>query len=441
MGGYVAYPEYKDSNVEWIQRIPNKWQIKRLKFSVQLINQKVDAEISDLSYMGLEHIESWTGNRIEDETASSEGIATRFLPGDVLFGKLRPYLAKVHLARHEGLASTEALVLRRSSEIDSNFLRYYLVSKDFINIVDSSTFGSKIPRASWNFIGNLPVLLPDYKEQQTIARFLDYKTAQIDALIAKEELLLKKLAQKRTALISHAVTKGLDPSSPMKDSGVPWLGRIPETWSTKRLKFLLASPLKYGANETAELTDPEFPRYIRITDVNEDGTLRDETFRSLAPEIAKDYLLDDGDILLARSGATIGKSFIYRNTWGNSAYAGYLIRARVSNKLDPDFAYFFLQSDNYWQWLNSVFIQATIQNVSAEKYANLWISIPDIKEQNAIVCYLNTHTRNIDQQKVKAQQAINKLKEYRTSIITHAVTGKIDVRNVPVPEQDEAEAA
>jgi type I restriction enzyme S subunit len=221
MGGYVAYPEYKDSNVAWIQRIPKNWQIKRLKFSVQLINQKVDAEISDLSYMGLEHIESWTGNRIEDETASSEGIATRFLPDDVLFGKLRPYLAKVHLARHEGLASTEALVLRRSSEIDSKFLRYYLVSKDFINIVDSSTYGSKMPRASWNFIGNLPVLLPDYKEQQTIARFLDYKTAQIDNLITaicggligqsnNGKNLVSLLKEYRTSLITHAVTGKID---------------------------------------------------------------------------------------------------------------------------------------------------------------------------------------------------------------------------------------
>ena len=116
-----------------------------------------------------------------------------------------------------------------------------------------------------------------------------------------------------------------------KDSGVAWLGEIPQHWEVKRLKFLLSEPLKYGANEAAELTDTDLPRYIRITDVNEDGSLRDDTFRSLPNDIAEPYLLNEGDILLARSGATVGKTFIYRNFWGMAAYAGYLIRARIDS--------------------------------------------------------------------------------------------------------------
>jgi type I restriction enzyme S subunit len=123
MGGYLAYPEYKESGVEWLGKIPAHWGVKRLKFPVSLINEKVTAEDSELPYMGLEHIQSWTGERIEDEEASSEGTASHFLPNDVLFGKLRPYLAKVHLAKHEGLASTEALILRSSHQVDPIFLR------------------------------------------------------------------------------------------------------------------------------------------------------------------------------------------------------------------------------------------------------------------------------------------------------------------------------
>ncbi|MFM6039554.1 MAG: restriction endonuclease subunit S [Sphaerospermopsis kisseleviana] len=218
-----------------------------------------------------------------------------------------------------------------------------------------------------------------------------------------------------------------------KDSGVEWLGDIPEHWEVTRFKFLLSEPFKYGANEAAEINDPDLPRYIRITDVKDDGSLRDDTFRSLPENIAKDYLLEEGDILLARSGATVGKTFIYRKSWGKAAYAGYLIRGRVSGQNNSDFIYKFLQSKFYWDWVNSIFIQATIQNISAEKYANLSISIPPLQEQQKIANYLDQKTAQIEEQKTKIKKAIDLLKEYRTALITNTVTGKIDVRKIPIP--------
>jgi type I restriction enzyme, S subunit len=436
--GYAQYKELDKSGVSWLQQKPSHWRIKRLKFSTDLINNKVSVEDSSSPYLGLEHIESWTGRKIDGEISNSEGLASSFTTGDVLFGKLRPYLAKVHLAQQDGLISSEALVVRSKDELHAKFLKYYMLSRDFINIVDSSTYGSKMPRASWDFIGNLPVLLPEVEEQKTIARFLDFKTAQIDALIAKKKSLLGKLSERRTALISHAVTKGLDPTVAMKDSKAAWIGQIPRHWEAKRLKFVVSEPLKYGANEAAELTDPELPRYIRITDVNDDGSLREETFRSLPEEIADSYLLSDGDILLARSGATVGKSFIYKPSWGVAAYAGYLIRARMSGSVNADFAYLFFQSSCYWEWLSSVFIQATIQNVSAEKYANLVIPVPPVKEQLSIVNRLLVQLKRIDTQRERANLAVERLIEYRSALITNAVTGKIDVRDVPIGQPPEA---
>lgn len=206
-----------------------------------------------------------------------------------------------------------------------------------------------------------------------------------------------------------------------------WIGDIPDDWEVKRLKFLLTEPLKYGANESAELIDIELPRYIRITDVKDDGSLRADTFRSLPEDIAKPYLLDEGDILLARSGATVGKTFIYRGSWGRAAFAGYLIRARTSKSiLDADFAYYFLQSSSYWQWLNSVFIQATIQNVSAEKYANLLIPLPHVAHQNSIARFLDFKTAQIDALIAKKEALLTKLAEKRTALISHAVTKGLD---------------
>jgi type I restriction enzyme S subunit len=211
-----------------------------------------------------------------------------------------------------------------------------------------------------------------------------------------------------------------------KDSGVVWLGDIPEHWEVKRFKFLLSEPFKYGANEAAEIDDPNLPRYIRITDVKDDGNLRDDTFRSLPEEIAKDYILEESDILLARSGATVGKTFIYRKSWGKAAYAGYLIRARVSGQNNSNFIYKFLQSKLYWDWVKSIFIQATIQNISAEKYSNLFITIPPLNEQEKIAQFLDYKTKQIDELIKKKETLIEKLDEKRTAIISHAVTKGLD---------------
>jgi restriction endonuclease S subunit len=192
---------------------------------------------------------------------------------------------------------------------------------------------------------------------------------------------------------------------------------------------VVSEPLKYGANEASEFDDPTLPRYIRITDVDPDGRLRDKTFKSIPEEVARPYLLREGDLLLARSGATVGKSFYYEPSWGRAAYAGYLIRARFNpTKTMPRFVTYFTNSHQYWQWLSFSFIQATIQNVSAEKYANLMIPVPPFEEQRRIVAFLDRETARIDALIEKINNSIDLLREYRTALISAAVTGKIDVR-------------
>lgn len=209
-----------------------------------------------------------------------------------------------------------------------------------------------------------------------------------------------------------------------KDSGVQWLGEIPSHWDVKRMKFLLSEKLKYGANESAEFEDKDQPRYIRITDINDSGTLREDTFKSLEIEKAQEYLLDDLDILLARSGATVGKSYLHKKDKVNVAcYAGYLIRARFNKEnYDPKFINLFLQSKAYWSWIESVNIQATIQNVSAEKYNDLALSIPSLAEQKIIVDFLDKRLAQVDALIAKQETLLEKLAEQRVALISHAVT-------------------
>src|SRR3972149_2366739 len=154
----------------------------------------------------------------------------------------------------------------------------------------------------------------------------------------------------------RAELRRFKPYPAYRNSGVEWLGEIPSHWEVSRLKFVLTAPLKYGANEAAELDDPDLPRYVRITDIDENDGLREETFKSLPAEVAEDYLLREGDLLFARSGATAGKTFLYRRSWGACAYAGYLIRARLdTERTCPEFVRYFTASLSYWQWLSAAF--------------------------------------------------------------------------------------
>lgn len=212
-----------------------------------------------------------------------------------------------------------------------------------------------------------------------------------------------------------------------KETGVEWLGEVPERWETIRLKFLLEAPLKYGANEVGESEDPTLPRYIRITDIDENDILRTDTVKSLSLEIAQEFLLREGDLLFARSGATAGKTFLYQTDWGRCAYAGYLIRARLnSDKVFPMFLRYFTDSKNYWLWIKSSYIQSTIQNISAEKYANITVALPPSKEQLSIISFLDRETSRIDTLISEKEHLIALLKEYRQALISHAVTKGLD---------------
>lgn len=209
-----------------------------------------------------------------------------------------------------------------------------------------------------------------------------------------------------------------------KDSGVDWLERIPRHWIIRKLKHLLTNPLIYGANEAALDDDQKNPRYIRITDMRPDGSLRPETFKSLPIDIAKDYLLRDGDILLARSGATVGKTFLFKKKFGDCCFAGYLIRARCDyKKCISRIIFWFCHSSQYWGYIADSQIQATIQNVSAEKFGNFNIPTPiSVTEQTQIANFLDHETAKIDTLIKKQETLIQLLQEKRQAVISHAVT-------------------
>jgi type I restriction enzyme S subunit len=208
-----------------------------------------------------------------------------------------------------------------------------------------------------------------------------------------------------------------------KNTGIEWLGEIPEHWVVNNLKYLLKGSLKYGANEPAIEENRKNPRYLRITDFDGNENLRENTFKSLPLNIAKAYLLKEGDLLFARSGATVGKTFLFRNYKGKACYAGYLIKATPKKGLlESKYLSLFTKSFCYTNWKESIFIQATIQNISAEKYNSLPIPLPPLKEQAQIVNYLDAKTTAIDKKVSLLQQKIKHYKAYRKTLINETVT-------------------
>jgi type I restriction enzyme S subunit len=264
------YPAYKDSGVPWLGRVPEHWDVRRLKnAATNVVEQTAVARPGEL-YIALEHVEGWTG-RVRTAAANTtfDSQVKRFRSNDVLFGKLRPYLAKVTRPAADGVCVGEFFVLRpRTPELLAPFLEHVLRSKPIIDVIDSSTFGAKMPRADWVFVGNLQVAFPTATEQSAIMHFLDDADRRIRRYIHAKRKLTALLKEEKQAIIHRAVTRGLDPNVRLKPSGVEWLGDVPEHWQAKRLNHLLnpAIPLAYGILLPGPRVDDGVP-YLGAGDV------------------------------------------------------------------------------------------------------------------------------------------------------------------------------
>lgn len=203
--------KFKPSGVEWIGDIPEHWEVRRLKFLCHNLNEQTSEKQPGETYIALEHVESWTGRiSLPDDEITFDSQVKRFQPGDVLFGKLRPYLAKVTRPQTAGVCVGEFLVLRATGNVSADFLEQKLRSKRVIDLINSSTFGAKMPRADWTFIGNLKFAYPPADEQQEILEHIQKKSAEIDQAITRAQREIELMREYRTRLISDVVTGQVD---------------------------------------------------------------------------------------------------------------------------------------------------------------------------------------------------------------------------------------
>ncbi len=419
-GRYQAYPEYKETNIDWIGEIPKHWQLKRLKFLAPIVSKKATQKSNPIA---LENIESKTGKLIPTDS-NFEGEGVEFDKGDILFGKLRPYLAKVYLAESNGEAIGDFHVMRPKSTSLQGFLSKLMLTDNYISEVNASTYGTKMPRASWEFTSSILIPTPLEAEQELINEFLDKELGKIELLIEKQEALIKLLNEKCQAVISHAVTKGLDRHVPMKNSGIDWLGEVPKHWSVMQLRRLttLSQGLQIPQSERFYENSTGRAEYITIKSINAGERASFKEY--IETKNARVFCKKD-EILLARTGATGEVITNVEGVFHNNFF-------KVSfdkNKIDRMFLFNLLKSKELKSHLLMLAGTTTIPDLNHGAFLSTAIALPDIEEQISINGYIEEKNKAYGKLISNANQMIFLMKERRIALISAAVTGKIDVRN------------
>ena len=415
---------------------------KRLKHVVSLRRARVDGGGGRGPYVGMENIESWTGKLLPgDSTTDANGalpevgaasLSNTFEPGDVLFGKLRPYLAKAWVAEFAGRCSTELLVMEPVG-ITADFLRYVCLSPEFVRAVDASTFGSKMPRADWDTIGNVAVPVPAVSKQGVTCDFLGRETARLDVLVAQNRKLLDVLRERRAALITTAVLRGLNPDVSFRDSGVPWIGDVPAHWEIWKLGHLASvgngSTPNRGRREYWENGDTP---WLNSSVANqEEVTGADQFVTWLAVRDCHLPLVTRGSVIVAITGQgkTRGRATVLSMNSTINQHLAFV--SADSCRLTSWYLKWTLSAA--YDYLRNISddIGGTKGALTCEHLVNLRVPVPPKAEQQEIVTEIASRTRAIDDLSKEAERTMALLKERRASLTSAAIAGAIDLEGGP----------
>lgn len=415
MGKMKKYDSYKDSGIEWIGEIPSHWKTRRLKFFAKIFNgqdhKAVNVENGKYPIYG---------------SGGQFGTAEEYLydQPSVLLGR-KGTIDKPRYVEQPFWTVDTAYYTKVITGNNSKFFYYLCTTINF----ELYKYGSAIPSMTQGTLNDIVFCAPSFDEQTNIAKFLDQKTSQIDDLIAKKERLIELLGEERIAIINQAVTKGLDPTVPMKDSGIEWIGEIPEHWKLKRLKFLGDSigGLTYSPNDVVENSSKGI-LVLRSSNIqNGKLSLEDNVYVDL--EVSRKLILKKGDILIcSRNGSKhlIGKNICIDEQMEGNTFGAFMMVFRT--KYWGFLNYFF--NSSLFSSQSGLFLTATINQLTSGTLNNFFIAIPNtIEEQNLIAKFIDLKTKEINSIISKTQQEIQLLKEYKTALISEVVTGKVDVRN------------
>ncbi len=427
---YRPYPACKDSGVEWLGEVPEHWDVKRLGYYFSERREKV----SDKDYQPLSVTKSGVVPQLETAAKTDDGDNRKLVrSGDFVINSRSDRKGSSGLSELDGSASLINTVLQPYDSINGRFAHHLLRSYPFQE--EFYRYGKGIVADLWSTnyseMRNISLSLPDPEEQAAIATFLDRETTRLDTLIAKQEKLIELLQEKRQALISHAVTKGLNPDAPMKDSGVEWLGGVPAHWGVLPLKRDLLF-LTSGSRGWADHYADDGALFIRI------GNLTRETIQLDLADIQRVEVPEGtegertrvlpGDVLFSIT-AYLGSVAVVPDNMEAAYVSQHVALARLAGRyfLSPWVAYVTLS------FVGKTYLEAqgyggTKIQLSLDDVANILMTSPPSEEQSAIVAFIDRETAKLDTLIEKSRRSIDLMREHRTALISAAVTGKIDVR-------------
>ncbi|QCZ94372.1 restriction endonuclease subunit S [Salinimonas iocasae] len=447
---YQRYPEYKDSGINWIGYIPSDWYVGKLKHTFKVVNGSTpsssveeywdgdipwitpaDMEKSSNSYLS-------KGKRNISKLGLSSCGASLVSQGSIIVSSRAPIgslaIASSSISTNQGCKSLD------SYGDDNRFYFYWLkLSKLELENLGKGTTFLELSSAD---LANFYALKPSKKEQILIADFLDHETAKIDALIAKQEKLIELLKEKRQAVISHAVTKGLNPDVPMKDSGIEWIGEVPEHWEVVRIKHtaksIIAGP--FGSSITKDMYVPSgFKVYGQEHAIANSFDVGDYYINEQNFNILKRYSIASGDLILSCVG-TFGKVSVVPTMFEAGIINPRLMLIRPSSVVASDYLAKFMQSDVSYKQFEVLSRGGTMGVINIGILSDIFIALPPLDEQNKIKELIESQASKYDKLIKKATSSISLLKERKISLISAAVTGKIDVRHWHPTQTEEAYA-
>ena len=420
---------------------------KRLKHIVSLRQSRANGNGGESPYIGLENIEPWTGKLFGSLSITTKDDSVQsnvFSSGDVLFGKLRPYLAKVWVAEFAGRSTTECLVMK-PVEVESRFLGYACLSRDFIDAVNASTFGSKMPRAEWGFIGNMHVPVPHRRRQCAVADYLDRETAKLDALVAAKEQVLELLAERRQALIDAAVTGGinsawhakptelgiLDEEESPNKSGTNRCGdrasvaggdvetaQTASPYPTKRLKHIVSLRRSRVTGNGGESL------YVGLENIEPwTGKLIEGLSTTKTGDTAESNVFCPGDVLFGKLRPYLAKVLVAEFAGRSTTECLVMKPVEVESRF---LGYACLRRD-FIDAVNASTFGSKMPRAEWSFIGNIHVPVPHRRRQCAIADYLDRETAKLDAIKVKIRGTVALLKERRSALVSALVTGKINV--------------
>lgn len=438
MSRYKAYPQYEKSKLQWADRTPKHWNSVHLRWIAKLYaggtpSKAVEEYWANGSVPWINSGEVNQGLISEVSTyiteAAYKNSSAKWIPKNALVmalagqGKTKGMIAQLAI----DATCNQSMAAIVPQDLQSSRYLFWWLHSNYQNIRNMAG-GDLRDGLNLELLGDIGCPIPSVEEQLSIAAFLDHETAKIDALIEKQQRLIELLKEKRQAVISHAVTKGLNPSAPMKDSDVEWLGEVPAHWEVATARrFLLEH--KQGYYSTEDYVD-EGVKLLRITDLRDLGEIDSSNSpRVKRSDALKSFLLRKGDVVFARTGGA-GSFGVIPDQHEDLAFASYLIRFRFAHTyFSYPYLRFMFASDNFQLAVKENIHGGVNQNLHAEDIKNTFIAVPPIEEQEQISSYLSRQSAKYSDLIGKAEFTIELMQERRTALISAAVTGKIDVRD------------